>query len=82
MEMEMETGVLGYNWATLSLRDMSTEICPSRLRVVRKADDLAPYKNYYCEIQKSGNRMFYFPGIEKSDNLPRKAMAQKGLFFQ
>jgi hypothetical protein len=38
---ESDSGVRGYNWATLSLGDINTETRSSRLGVGRKADNLA-----------------------------------------
>jgi hypothetical protein len=49
---EKEPGALGCDWATLSLGDLNTGTWSSRLRVARKAEDLALSKKYFCEIQR------------------------------
>jgi hypothetical protein len=43
-----ELGTWGYNWATLSLGDINTQTCSSKLGVGREADDLALQKKKYC----------------------------------
>jgi hypothetical protein len=59
---------LGYNWATLSLGDINTEIWSSRLGVGSKADNLAMLKKIVTKSK----------GVKTDanwQNLLRKAMA-------